>query len=178
MKSGSIESINVSGGGVPKLPVARAVVSVHGVEGDSQADKRHHGGPDRAVCVYSWELIEALRAEGHPIDPGAAGENLTIAGLDWQTIMPGTRLRAGTALLEVTSYTVPCRTIRRAFIEERFTRISQQTNPGWSRVYARVLVEGEVSRGDSISIVEGVNGTDGTVPALRKYEDSSADPAL
>ena len=59
----------------------RAWSRCDGLEGDRQRDLRFHGGPLRAVSLYSLELIEALQAEGHPIAPGAMGENLTMAGV-------------------------------------------------------------------------------------------------
>lgn len=152
---GTVVQISVSRGGVPKLAVPRAHLSSDGVEGDRQNDRRHHGGPDRAVCIYSLELIEALQREGHPIVPGSAGENLTVSGLDWDSIAPGIQLTIGGAVLEVVSFTVPCKTIRASFADGRFERISQKTNPGWSRVYARVLSAGEARMGDAVEITEG-----------------------
>src|SRR5919107_4461162 len=92
--------LNVSDGGVPKLPVARARVTSAGVEGDRQRKLTIHGGPDRALCLWSLELIEALRAEGHPVVPGSAGENVTISGVDWGRVVPGARLRLGSVLVE------------------------------------------------------------------------------
>lgn len=151
---GRVVQIGVSRGGVPKLPVSEALLSSAGVGGDRQNDRRHHGGPDRAVCLYSLEVIEALQREGHPIAPGSAGENVTVSGLDWDSIQPGVRLRVGEALLEVVSYTVPCKTIRASFVDERFERISPKTNPGWSRVYARVLTAGVAHPGDAVEITE------------------------
>jgi MOSC domain-containing protein YiiM len=85
---GHIHQISLSGGGVPKLPVNRRG-GPRGVVGDDQADKRHHGHPEQALCVWSLEVIEALRDEGHPIEPGFAGENITVAGLDWTLVVPG-----------------------------------------------------------------------------------------
>lgn len=147
-----VHSINRSSGGVPKTPVVSAWVDILGVEGDRQADTKHHGGPDRAVCIYSLEVIEALAAEGHPIGVGTTGENLTVRGVDWGAIQPGLRLRVGGAELEVTSFTSPCKTIRYSFIDERYKRISQKLHPGWSRVYARVLSPGSVAVGDTVVI--------------------------
>lgn len=154
-RSGRVVQISVSRGGVPKLPVPQARLSSAGVEGDRQNDRRHHGGPDRAVCIYSLELIEALQQEGHPIVPGSAGENLTVSGLNWDGIAPGVRLTVGEATLEIASFTVPCKTIRASFADGRFERISQKTNPGWSRVYARVLFAGEARIGDAVEITKG-----------------------
>lgn len=154
-RSGWVVQISVSHGGVPKLPIPQARLSSDGVEGDRQNDRRHHGGPDRAVCIYSLELIEELRREGHPIVPGSAGENLTVSGLEWDSIAPGVQLTVGGAVLEVVSFTVPCKTIRASFADGRFERISQKTNPGWSRVYARVLFAGEARTGDAVEITSG-----------------------
>lgn len=151
---GSVSSINVSSGGVPKRRINDAKVSRLGLENDAQDDKVHHGGPDRAVCIYSLERVHALQNEGHPIQIGSVGENLTVQGINWETVMPGVRLKVGQeVVLEITSFTSPCKTIRRAFTDGRFIRISQKVHPGWSRVYARVVTEGDVRVGDQIEIL-------------------------
>ena len=142
--------MNRSNGGVPKLPVTEAHATRNGLEGDRQRDRRFHGGPDRALSLYSAERIEALRLEGHPIEPGSVGENVTVAGLDWDAIRPGTRLRLGEVEIEVTGFASPCKTIRDAFLDEDSTRIAQKRYPGWSRVYSRVLREGTLRVGDSV----------------------------
>ena len=150
MTAGRVASLNVSAGGVPKLPVASAEVTVAGVAGDWQRNRKYHGGPDRALCLWSLERIQALQAEGHPVAPGTTGENVTVAGLDWARVVPGARLRIGAALVEVTAYTRPCRTITRSFADGRPGRVSQRTHPGWSRVYARVLEGARVAEGDPV----------------------------
>jgi MOSC domain-containing protein YiiM len=128
-------------------------VSLLGLVNDDHDDKKHHGGPERAVCVYSLERIRALQAEGHPIDIGTAGENVTVEGIDWELVVPGARFRLGDeVLLEVASFTSPCKTIRESFIEGRFVRISQKLHPGWSRVYTRVLSEGAIRYGDAVEL--------------------------
>lgn len=147
---GSVFSINASQGGVPKLPVGEAMVTAYGLDSDSQRNLKYHGGPNRAVCVFSLEKILALQAEGHPIGTGTTGENLTIAGVDWDLVVPGALLEAGESLLEIASFTTPCRTIRESFLGEKFSRLSQKHYPGWSRVYARVLREGVVRTADPV----------------------------
>jgi MOSC domain-containing protein YiiM len=103
--------------------------------------------------VYSLERIRALQAEGHPIDVGTAGENVTVEGIDWDLVVPGARLRLGQVVtLEVASFTTPCKTIRESFIDGEFVRISHKLHPGWSRVYTRVLAEGEIRAGDAVSL--------------------------
>jgi MOSC domain-containing protein YiiM len=148
-----IFSLNRSQGGVPKLPVREAAITVEGLEGDWQEDRKYHGGPMRALCLYSLEQILALQAEGHPIFPGSTGENVTIAGLDWASLTPGTRLLLGEVEIELTSYASPCATIQGSFKDRRYSRISQKAHPGTSRLYARVLREGTVRVGDSVEVV-------------------------
>ena len=146
-------SVNLSNGGVPKKRITVATVSVWGLLGDAQNDTKHHGGPERAVCLYALERIRALQQEGHPIDIGTAGENITVEGLDWDLVVPGARLRVGNQVrLEVASFTNPCKTIRASFVDGRFVRIAQKFHPGWSRVYARVISEGEIHFGDPIEL--------------------------
>jgi len=150
---GTLASINISNGGVPKKPISGAQLSRSRVVDDAQNDQKHHGGPERAVCIYSLERIRALQDEGHPIDIGTVGENLTLAGIDWDLVVPGARLQVGTdVLLEVASFTNPCKTIKHSFIDGKFTRIADKLHPGWSRVYARVLAEGQIRSGDRVEL--------------------------
>lgn len=157
--SATIYQISVSNGGVPKLPVAAARVSAQGLEGDWQNNRKHHGGPDRAVCLFPLSLIELLNAEGHPIRAGSIGENLTLAGIsvaEWATLGPGSRLTfSGGVRLEVVSFCNPCSTIRDSFRGLEFTRVKQDVNPGSSRLYARVLTEGSLAQGESLTIEGG-----------------------
>jgi MOSC domain-containing protein YiiM len=148
-----VYQINVSDGGVPKHPVLEAVIVRTGVRGDRQQNLKIHGGPDRALCLFSQELIERLQDEGHSIEAGSLGENLTLAGLDWEKLKLGCRLQIGPNVrVELMSYTVPCDKNARWFKDGDFKRVSQKMNPGWSRLYARVLVEGVVRPGDEVVI--------------------------
>lgn len=152
-RTGRIVSINRSDGGVPKHPVPEARITASGVEGDRQEDLRSHGGPERAVLLYSLEIIQALQREGHLIRPGSAGENLTITGLDWNLVIPGATIRAGEAHLQITRYASPCYKIAGSFIAGDPSRISEKLHPGWSRAYSRVLCGGGwVRTGDLVEI--------------------------
>jgi MOSC domain-containing protein YiiM len=153
--TGTIFQINVSPGGVPKLPVPSAEVGPLGLAGDDHHKRDIHGGPDRAVCLYARERLDALAAEGHPIAPGRAGENVTIQGIDWDTVVPGARLRLGAVVVvEITSFTPPCKTNARWFTAGDFNRINQKLHPGWSRTYARVLTPGTIRPGDEVQLLE------------------------
>lgn len=156
--AGRVVAVNVSPGGVPKRPVERAWVGRLGLEGDAHRESTVHGGPHRAVCLFAMEVIERLQSEGHPIEPGSAGENLTTTGIEWSLLPVGTRARIGAALeLELASSTTPCATQVRNFSDGNFNRIRIELHPSDSRMYARVVREGEVRPGDSITLLPGVN---------------------
>jgi len=151
---GRIFQLNRSGGGVPKLGVREAFLDANGLEGDKQQNLRYHGGPERALCLFPLELILELQAEGHPVFPGSVGENVTVTGLEWSRIEPGTRLSLGDkALVEITSYTAPCKTIAASFAGGDFKRISQKVRPGDSRLYARVLRPGRLAVGHAVRLI-------------------------
>src|SRR3954471_17955457 len=158
---GEVVQINTSDGGVPKRPVPTADIAMRGVAGDRQGNRKHHGRPWQAICLWSAEVVDALAAQGHPIGYGSAGENLTLRGLDWRSIRPGVRLLVGTALVETTPYAIPCVKNARWFSDGRFRRMAHEVAPGTSRIYARVLVDGVVSAGDPV-VVEPM-----TVPVQR-----------
>lgn len=151
--SGRIFQLNTSPGGVPKLAVREAEVTQLGLSGDDHKFPDIHGGPDRAVCLFSLERILELQKEGHPIFPGAVGENVTISGIDWNDVVPGQQLQLGDqVLLEITSYTSPCNSIPDSFLDGRYQRISQKVYPGYSRVYARVLRPGKIAIGQPVTM--------------------------
>jgi len=152
--NGRIVQISVSPGGLPKIAVAAALVTPLGLEGDGHRNMQHHGGPERAVCLFAMEVIDKLRAEGHAIVPGAIGENVTVHGLEWSAITPGCHLRLGeSVVLQVTRFTSPCTNIMPVFKGGDFTRVSEKRHPGWSRVCARVLATGSIHQGDPIRLL-------------------------
>ena len=149
-----IFQLNRSAGGVPKLPVRQANVTSEGLEGDKQRDRRHHGGPDRALCLYALERILELQSEGHPVYPGSMGENVTLAGVDLAALRPGDRLLLGPeVVIEITGYAHPCKNIAESFHEGEFARVSQKLHPGDSRLYARVRQGGELCIGMAVRVL-------------------------
>lgn len=151
-EQGKIWQINSSKGGVPKNATPQGEVDEEGITTDRQNNRRFHGGPTRALCLFPIEHIRTLQAAGHPIQPGDIGENITTSGVDWALMVPGSRWRLGdTVEIEITSYTVPCKNIRRAFLNEAFGLVSQKLHPGRSRTYARVLKTGSIQAGDAIT---------------------------
>lgn len=151
-------SVNVSPGGVPKLPVPEQWVGRLGL-----ADDRHdepepeHGGPDQAVCLYSVEAIARVGADGHTAFPGAYGENLTLEGVEMDSVAPGDLLTVGDGglVLELTKRAEPCQTIAHWFVEHRIGRINSRQYPADARWYARVITEGPVRPGDQVEPQHG-----------------------
>ena len=141
--------------GLWKRPVA-GPVAVHdlGLEGDLQADKRVHGGPDKAVYAYAREDVEWWEAElGRELGPGFFGENLTLAGVDVSGARVGERWEIGSTVLEVTQPRRPCWKLQTKVGEAGFVkRFERAGRPG---AYLRVLREGELRAGDEVRVVPG-----------------------
>lgn len=149
---GSVVGLFRGGGGVPKGAVHEVTVGWDGVAGDRQAERKHHGRPWQALCLWSAEVIEALAAAGHPIAPGLAGENVTLAGIDWARMVPGAQVQLGGVRAEVSSYALPCRKNAQWFIDGRFDTMHHRHGPV-SRVYATVLAPGAI-RTDDVAVLE------------------------
>ena len=138
---GNLLGIYISEGGVPKESVDSVIVKFEGIVGDSQNNKKHHGGPLRAVCVLENELLEKLRMEGHPISPGTTGENLLVSGFQLEI---GSLFTIDEVELEVVSAAKPCTKISDSFTDGDFNRMCNMKNPGDTRWYCRVLQEGRI----------------------------------
>jgi len=150
---GRIVQVSISNGGAPKFPVAAATVGPLGLEGDRHTSPRH-GGPDRAVMLYSMEQIARLRAEGHPIGPGGVGENVTTEGIDLGRLSSGDRLQLGDAVVvEITGYATPCAGIAAAFRKGDFTLVWEERHPGMGRRATRVLAGGRIRPGDPVRLL-------------------------
>jgi MOSC domain-containing protein YiiM len=146
---GTLVQVNVSAGGMPKRPVERAHVTRDGVEGDWQRNRKHHGGPNRAVCLFSTELYDRLRGLGIDLAPGSVGENFTTSGIDLQRLKRGDHLRVGgQCLIEITDVRVPCRNLK------QWDEDLPELIVGFSGWVAKVVEEGEVRAGNRVERVE------------------------
>jgi MOSC domain-containing protein YiiM len=139
---------------IVKTPVA-GPVAVRGVnvDGDDQADRRVHGGPDQAVYAYAAESYAWWSEQlGRELGPGTFGDNLTVSGVEVDAAPLGTRWRIGTVLLEVTCPRVPCFKLAGRMGEPTFLkRFAQARRPG---AYLRIVEEGELEAGDAIDVVD------------------------
>jgi MOSC domain-containing protein YiiM len=139
---------------IGKAPVdGRVRVAGVNVEGDDQADRRVHGGPDKAVYAYAAEDTAWWAQElGRQLGPGAFGENLTTEGVDVTGAVVGERWRIGDVELEVCQPRQPCAKLGMKFGELRMVRrFAQAERPG---AYLRIVREGEIGAGDAIEVLD------------------------
>jgi MOSC domain-containing protein YiiM len=135
-----------------KTPVTGPVrVRALGIDGDQQAEKRHHGGVHMAVYAYTVENYDFWRHElGDPALPFARfGENLTIAGIDEADVCIGDRFRVGDEVeVEVTSPRGPCSKLGMVMGDATFPK--RFLASGRVGFYLRVLSEGMFQTGDRV----------------------------
>src|SRR5258706_1340975 len=163
----------LSPGGVRKLPVERAWSGGLGLDGPRPRHDTVHGGPHRAVALLGIEAIERVQADGHPIEPGSVGENLTTTGIELASLAPGTRLAIGDqVVLEISAPANPCDVIAGSFRNGKSGRISILTHPADSRMYARTVIEGVVQPGDSIRVLPAVDAAAAAVHLLLERIDA------
>ena len=138
--------------GIDKRPVSgRVEVGGLGLEGDHILSRKHHGGPDQAVYLYSLDDYAAFaEVVGGLPAPGRFGENLTVSGLESAAVRIGARLSIGGVLLEVTAPRIPCATFAAHMGDAGFVKVFRNMRrPG---LYARVLKPGEVGVGDTVTV--------------------------
>lgn len=140
--------------GIWKTPIDAPSVLVRGVnlDGDDQADRRVHGGPDKAVYAYAEEDYAFWKeAEGIDVTPGLFGENLTVRGLELRDAVVGERWRIGSAVLEVAQPRLPCYKLGIRMGDDEFPRRFEEA--GRMGAYLRISTEGGVAPGDAIEVV-------------------------
>jgi MOSC domain-containing protein YiiM len=164
--AGKVLSVNVGGvrafdyNGRParsatwKSPVLGRIAA-RGVNlaGDDQADRKAHGGPDKAVYAYAVEDARWWEQEiGRTLAAGEFGENLTTLGIDPNQALVGEHWQIGTTVLEVSEPRIPCWRLGVRMNDKLFPRrFTEALRPG---AYLRIVVEGDVGAGDAVRVVE------------------------
>jgi len=140
--------------GIYKKPIHTKVrVTKFGIEGDTIVDQNVHGGLDQAVYIYSKEDYEWWSQQiGKAIAPGTFGENLTISGFDVDDFVVGDRLQINNVLLEISAPRTPCFKLAAVMNDATFGRqFAKAAKPG---AYARVLTEGDLEIGNTITLIK------------------------
>ena len=154
---GSVRAFEYSGrpakSAIWKSP-ALGRVAARGVNlaGDDQADRKAHGGPDKAVYAYSVEDSRWWQQEiGRSLAPGEFGENLTTEGIELNHVLIGERWQIGTTVFEVSEPRIPCWRLGVRMNDKMFPRrFTEALRPG---PYLRIVVEGDVGAGDEIRVI-------------------------
>ncbi|OHR71561.1 hypothetical protein HMPREF3291_24285 [Bacillus sp. HMSC76G11] len=165
--------------GIYKEPVEHPLfLSKTYLEGDGQADLVHHGGEDKAVCVYSFDHYSYWEdALGVQLEPGAFGENLTIRGLTEENVFLGDVFQFGEAIVEVSQPRQPC--FKLAMKHQVKDLPVQIQNTKFTGFYFRVLKEGRVSKKDGLELIESqANGVSITAVNQIKYHDQQNTEAI
>jgi len=139
--------------GIEKQRVQEVYLSSQGFEGDDVADKKHHGGPDRAVCLYPAEhYIQWEQELGKTLPIAAFGENLTVTNMLEADVCIGDIYKIGDAVIQITQGRIPCSTIDR--YTEANTLLKRLIETGYTGFLARVLEEGTICADSTIELVE------------------------
>jgi len=134
-----------------KTPVPEAMLHLTNFDGDRQADLKNHGGPDKAVCVYSFDHYPHWEEWfGDQLSPGALSENLTISGLSENEVCIGDVFILGEAVAQITQPRQPCSKLAGKRGRKDLAKAIHEN--GYSGFYLRVLKEGLVRAGDSFEL--------------------------
>ena len=163
-----------------KMPVSGRI-QARGVnlDGDDQADRQAHGGPDKAIYAYATEDHRWWEADlERNIDVGGFGENLTTEGIDLTAAVVGERWQVGGTVLEVSEPRLPCWRLNLRMNDTRF--VQRFTTAGRPGTYLRIVEEGDIGTGDSIEILSSPDHgmTVGEVAHIFRHNRPAADRLL
>mgnify|MGYP003867701099 FL=1 len=144
----TVVSINVSGGGIPKIPVQSSEILLTGLAEDKHEHGKH-AALDRAVSLVDLEILDQLNTEGYDVCPGAIGENITVENLQLQALEPGDNLTfSGGVQIELVEARKPC------FVLDALDVKLKTDIVGRCGYLARVIAEGKISAGESIEVTK------------------------
>ncbi len=132
-------------------------VSVLGLVNDEQADKKHHGGPEKALHHYALEHYEYWKnvlgiSKPEVLYEGGFGENISTLDMDESTVCIGDKFRVGSVVLEVSQARQPCWKLNLRFGHPDMSRMVQDSlRTGW---YYRVLEEGWIQAGNRFTLLD------------------------
>ncbi len=166
---GTVHQVNVKPStpgerGLPKRPVASALVTESGMQGDFNLwrHERRRDDPDLALLIIPLETLWELNAEGWPVRPGDMGENITTLGVPYTAFAPGKVFRAGDAEVRISKACDPCTNLYLLpYVGDARGPAFVKTMVGRRGWYGRVVTPGRVATGDAVEEM----GTDVSSPA-------------
>lgn len=148
-----VVSINISRGGIPKLPVDQVTIEEAGLVGDGHNHDKHYR-PIQAVCLQDIEKLQELKSEGYPLDAGTTGENLTVRYLDVNSLQLGDQLEfTEGVILEISKVRKPC------YVLDAIDPQLKTDIVGRCGMYAKVIQPGIVSVGERIEVKSNSQNT-------------------
>ena len=140
--------------GICKKPVSGPLgLKRTGFEGDGVADSKHHGGFDKAVCVYSMDHYPYWgNVLGIQLPVAAFGENLSVSNLKEDEVCIGDIFQVGTSIVMVSQPRQPCKTLAARYVRKDLVKMVADS--GRTGFYLKVMREGEVERGDKLTLME------------------------
>jgi MOSC domain-containing protein YiiM len=162
LRTGRAEPFGPTGelSAIDKRPTDRPLhVTAEGLEGDEQGDRRHHGGPDKALHAYALVHYRTWADEQPDVAdlfrPGAFGENFVVEGVTERDLCLGDRFQVGSAVVELSQSRQPCWKLNLRFNQPDMARRVQSTGrTGW---YFRVLEPGRIAAGAQAQLVARPN---------------------
>ena len=142
-----VVAVCASAGGIPKRPLTIATVTAAGIDGDRHAHEKHNQ-LQRAISLFDQEILEDLVAEGFPLEPGTAGENLAVEGLHVQSLPAGSLLKIGDVVLKLEQPRKPC------YVLDAIDPRLKEVIVGRCGYMASVVREGRIRPGMTIEILD------------------------
>lgn len=159
LRIGRVQTFGPAGqpSAISKMPVSGPLLlDKLGLQGDEQADRKHHGGVDKALHHYPFEHYAtwsaALPDQAHLFHPGGFGENLCTQGLHEENVCLGDIFRLGSGLIQVSQGRSPCWKLNHRFgISDMVHRVTVSGRSGW---YYRVLAAGSVLPDEPLTLLQ------------------------
>lgn len=145
--------------GIYKTPIDSAVINVHGITIDIQADKKVHGGAEKALHQYAQTSYVVLRKHFPDLAPqftvGGMGENISVTAMDEDNVHIGDIWQFGNVILQVSQPRSPCWKINDKFGNDGIVKVIDQYHlQGW---YYRVLQDGTIAVGNTVTLLQRSN---------------------
>ena len=141
-----VVSINISKGGIPKIPVSMVRLTFLGLDGDGHNHTKHNT-PTQAICIQDLEKLIQLSQNGYDLEPGQAGENLTVENLNVNGLALGAILEfSGGVILEISKVRKPC------YVMDAIDPRLKDDAVGRHGMYAKVVKEGILKTGETIVV--------------------------
>jgi|TARA_B100001059_G_scaffold25522_1_gene20496 MOSC domain-containing protein YiiM len=131
-----------------------------GLDGDKQADLKSHGGPNKALYLYSYQHYKYwgdILKKDFSNNYGLIGENITVDELDEEKYFIGDEIGISNVVIKITQPRIPCYKLGIKMNDKNFVR--EFISYGHLGLYAKVLKTGEIKNGDALKLLHREENT-------------------